>query len=165
MSKNERIHKTLVFSFDGTGNEPSDAKQFAEDESVSNVLKLHILMGGGIEADNSSTKTLNGEDQITHYYNGIGTREDGQWVPLVGWLISKAQKFVNMTVSPKWGDAARILREARNDFEKCYEDNDRIVVLVLAEVRHWLGNSSARSLTTRISAPSLSWVYSTPSPP
>ena len=34
--------KTLVFSFDGTGNEPSDADEFQEDESISNILKLHI---------------------------------------------------------------------------------------------------------------------------
>ena len=39
--------RTLIFNFDGTGNEPSDAGQFAEDESISNVLKLHVLMGGG----------------------------------------------------------------------------------------------------------------------
>ena len=32
--------KTLVFCFDGTGNEPSDAGNFQEDESISNVLKL-----------------------------------------------------------------------------------------------------------------------------
>ena len=38
--------RTLVFCFDGTGNEPSDAGEFKEDQSVSNVLKLHILMGG-----------------------------------------------------------------------------------------------------------------------
>ena len=38
--------RTLVFSFDGTGNEPQDATGFKQDESVSNVLKLHILMGG-----------------------------------------------------------------------------------------------------------------------
>ena len=41
--------RTLVFNFDGTGNEPSDAGEFAEDESISNVLKLHVLMGGGLE--------------------------------------------------------------------------------------------------------------------
>ncbi len=38
--------RTLVFSFDGTGNEPTDAEGFEHDESISNVLKLHVLMGG-----------------------------------------------------------------------------------------------------------------------
>ena len=43
--------RTLVFSFDGTGNEPSDAEGFEHDESISNVLKLHVLMGGGLKAE------------------------------------------------------------------------------------------------------------------
>ena len=41
--------RTLVFSFDGTGNEPSDATKFEEDESITNVLKLHILGSGPIK--------------------------------------------------------------------------------------------------------------------
>ena len=39
--------KTIVFSFDGTGNEPTDAGEFIENESITNVLKLHLLLGGG----------------------------------------------------------------------------------------------------------------------
>lgn len=120
--------KTCIFSFDGTGNEPSDADQFTEDESISNVLKLHILMGGGIDTDNSDTKTPNGGHQRTYYYNGIGTREDGQQVPLVGRLFSLIQKGVNMSIAPKWGDAARILREALQDFNEDYDADNRIVV-------------------------------------
>ena len=34
--------KTLVFSFDGTGNEPSDAGEFKQNESVSNVIRYPI---------------------------------------------------------------------------------------------------------------------------
>ena len=52
--------KTLVFSFDGTGNEPIDAGKFEEDESISNVMKLHVLMGGGFHVDKSRTETLEG---------------------------------------------------------------------------------------------------------
>ena len=40
--------KTLGFSFDGTGNEPSAAGGFAENESITNILKLPILIGGGL---------------------------------------------------------------------------------------------------------------------
>ena len=79
--------RTLVFSFDGTGNEPDDATGFKKDESVSNVLKLHVLMGGGLEEDRTPTETPNKESQKTYYYNGIGTREDGETIPLVGWLV------------------------------------------------------------------------------
>ena len=42
---NQQEHKAITFSFDGTGNEPSDAGRFTEDESVSNVLKLHAADG------------------------------------------------------------------------------------------------------------------------
>ena len=51
----EASARTLVFSFDGTGNEPEDTSGFKEDESVRNVLKLHILMGGGLEEDRTPT--------------------------------------------------------------------------------------------------------------
>ena len=85
--------RTLVFSFDGTGNEPQDALDFKQDESVSNVLKLHVLMGGGLEKDSSQTQTDGGEPQETCYYNGIGTREDGETIPLVGELVAENEKI------------------------------------------------------------------------
>ena len=49
---------TIVFSFDGTGNEPSDAREFVEDESITNVLKLHLLLGGGMGEDRSGRANL-----------------------------------------------------------------------------------------------------------
>ncbi|MDD9818188.1 MAG: DUF2235 domain-containing protein, partial [Gammaproteobacteria bacterium] len=121
--------KTLVFSFDGTGNEPGDAHEFKEDESISNILKLHILMGGGIQEDQSDTKTPAGADQKTYYYNGIGTREGGRQIPLFGRLYSAMRKAVNMSIAPTFGDARRILDEASKDFDdaKCNPD-DRIVI-------------------------------------
>ena len=121
---NQQEHKTITFSFDGTGNEPSDAGRFTEDESVSNVLKLHVLMGGGFEADRTATKTDGGEPQVTFYYNGIGTREEGRSIPLLGRL----RDALNMAMAPRWGDAARILREVWRDFESArYEEGNRIV--------------------------------------
>ena len=115
----QQEHKTITFSFDGTGNEPGDAGRFTEDESVSNVLKLHVLMGGGFEADRTDTKTDGGEDQVTFYYNGIGTREEGRSIPLLGRL----RDALNMAMALCWGDATRILQEARRDFESaCYEE-------------------------------------------
>ena len=117
------MSRTLVFSFDGTGNEPSDVGKFAEGESISNVLKLHILMGGGMEP--SETNLANGETQKTHYYNGIGTRDGKLSYPLVGWIRSK----INMAVAPSFGDARRILNEARGDFDEAdFQVDDRIVV-------------------------------------
>ena len=123
--------RTLVFSFDGTGNEPSDAEGFEHDESISNVLKLHVLMGGGLSGeDRTETLTPGQEEQRTYYYNGIGTREDGEDIPLVGWLVSKLTGFVNSALAPRWGDARRILNEAMTDFERAKpETQDRIVLL------------------------------------
>lgn len=121
--------RTLVFSFDGTGNEPSDAKNFKEDESLSNVLKLHVLMGGGLETDKTQTETPKGESQKTYYFNGIGTREDGETLPLVGGIISGMKKVINSALAPSWGDARRILNEAARDLNKEQPtQKDRIVV-------------------------------------
>ena len=121
--------RTLVFSFDGTGNEPHDATGFKEDESISNVLKLHILMGGGLVEDMSETYTERGHRQETCYYNGIGTREDGETIPLVGSIISRMKKVINSALAPSWGDARRILKQASEDLaELDPREGDRIVV-------------------------------------
>jgi len=114
MTKSDKPeNSTLVFSFDGTGNEPSDVGEFREDESISNILKLHLLMGGGIGEDRSRIETATGRDQETFYYNGIGTRDGGTRIPLVGRLYSAARQAVNMTIAPSFSDAGRILDEAR----------------------------------------------------
>ena len=115
--------KAIVFSFDGTGNEPSDAGEFVEDESITNVLKLHLLLGGGMGEEGEVLGDGKGK-QLAFYYNGIGTREEGRSVPGLGRVIS----FVNMAFAPTWGDAKRILREARRDFEKSYNTGDRVAV-------------------------------------
>ena len=121
--------KTLVFSFDGTGNEPSDAGEFREDESVSNILKLHILMGGGVDEDRSQTETPNMGEQKTFYYNGIGTREGNTRIPLLGRLYSKGRSMLNMVVAPNFGDARRILDEARMDFQAAnYRPGDILAI-------------------------------------
>ena len=122
--------RTLVFSFDGTGNEPSDAEGFEHDESISNVLKLHVLMGGGLSGDDrTATTTPDGAEQLTYYYNGIGTRETGEHIPLVGWLVSKFTGLVNSALAPTWGDARRILDEAISDLDNAEPlPDDRIVL-------------------------------------
>ena len=121
--------RTLVFSFDGTGNEPHDATAFKEDESISNVLKLHVLMGGGLVEDRSDTRTPGGEPQETLYYTGIGTREEGETIPLVGDLIAGTRRFINSTLAPSWGDARRILNQAAGDLDALEPTaTDRIVV-------------------------------------
>ncbi len=115
--------KTVIFSFDGTGNEPSDAGEFVEDESITNVLKLHLLLGGTMR-DNGLVLGDGEGKQFAFYYNGIGTREERRSVPWFGRVVSA----VNMMVAPTWGDARRILREAKEDFGKFDKDTTHVVV-------------------------------------
>ena len=120
--------KTLVFCFDGTGNEPSDVGGFQEDESITNVLKLHILMGGGLEG-HAPAKTPGGNPQRSFYYNGIGTLEVGRRIPLLGRLYSAGRSKLNMAFAPTWADARRILDEARADFEQAnYQPGDTLAL-------------------------------------
>ena len=116
--------KIIVFSFDGTGNEPSDAGGFIENESITNVLKLHLLMGGGMSGEAGQVLGDGQGRQFAFYYNGIGTREEGRSVPLLGRAVSA----INMMIAPSWGDANRILREAKSDFQDVYRNGDRVVV-------------------------------------
>ena len=146
---NASVPRTLVFSFDGTGNEPRDAAGFKEDESVSNVLKLHVLMGGGLEEDRSETRTARGDPQETFYYNGIGTREEGETIPLVGSLISRMKKAINSALAPSWGDARRILNQAAEDLKASGPTtDDRIVVFGFSRGAALARKFASRTLET-----------------
>ena len=117
--------KTLIFNFDGTGNEPADVGSFSQDESISNILKLHVILGGCMEAGKNGTQTSNGNDQKTYYYNGIGTREGQFAIPLVG----RVRSALNMAIAPSWGDARSILNEAIRDCEAAeYKAEDTVVI-------------------------------------
>ena len=128
MANTRTYSKTLVFSFDGTGNEPGNAGEFTEDESISNILKLHVLMGGGIGRDHTKTVTPDRDPQETYYYNGIGTHDDGWQIPLFGSLISFMLKNVNKVFAPSFGDVDKILDEALLNFESGFHAGDRIVL-------------------------------------
>lgn len=78
--------ETIVFNFDGTENEAADACEFVEDESITNVLKLHQLLGGGLGEDGTCVGP-GAETQRVFYHNGIGTREGSRMLPGVGWLV------------------------------------------------------------------------------
>lgn len=120
-------NKTIVFCFDGTGNEPSDADNFKQDGSISNVLKLHLLMGGWLKPGNPELTTPNGNQQLPFYFSGIGTRDE--WNnPLLG-TLNQLRKAVNLAVAPSWGDAEEIVEEAVAAFKQVdYTEEDKIVV-------------------------------------
>ena len=66
------MKKNILICFDGTSNDPSDANEEnskSEDNSISNVLKLHLLAGGDLE---NRAGPLQGQE--SYYYSGVGTR-------------------------------------------------------------------------------------------
>ncbi len=101
--------KLLIFNFDGTDNEPDDAKQSikkgkVEDNSITNILKFHILCGGDLKQYN--TPLANGSRVL--YYHGVGT---------YGHVF---QRTFNALFAPDRGDVRCIINNALNDFEKYY---------------------------------------------
>lgn len=109
--------KTLVFNFDGTGNEPRDADQFSsdhfkEDSSISNIVKLHLLLGGKL--DGSPTTPFS--QQLSFYYQGIGTKG------------SRLKRILNQTLAPRGDDVASILNQAMRDFKTHYQLGDTLLL-------------------------------------
>lgn len=122
-------NKTIVFCFDGTGNEPSDVRNRKRDESITNIYKLHLLLGGGSKQDGAATQTEGGNLQLSYYYPGIGTREDLGKAPFLGGLLAWMQKWVNYNFAPSFGDASRILDDAHRDFLGCnHQPDDKVVI-------------------------------------
>ncbi len=117
----QTVSRTLIFSFDGTGNEPADAGGFKRDESISNVLKLHVLLGGSLGGADEELHTT-AEGQRAFYYSGIGTLRKP--IPLLGRIYS----VVNLAIAPPFGDAQTILDGAQQDLESAYQPGDRIAV-------------------------------------
>jgi len=113
----------LIFNFDGTGNEPEDGEQsineqgIKEDDNISNVLKLHLLMGGNLlKSPAQYGQSTNPNIDHQFYYQGIGTY--GTW-----W-----SKLLNTGVSPEKGDVATILNTALADFEAVYQPGAVVLV-------------------------------------
>jgi hypothetical protein len=102
------MSKVLFFNFDGTDNEPADAMQeknflgTTEDNSISNILKFHLLLGGNLQQKTGNTQLSNGSR--TFYYNGIGT---------YGNFFER--KF-NAGLASESADVSTIIRLARKDF-------------------------------------------------
>jgi uncharacterized protein (DUF2235 family) len=106
--------KKIIMNFDGTGNEPCDAIEekedgVAKDESISNILKLHLFAGGNIE----NSTSLN-DGQLSFYYPGVGVR---------GNIFKRLWRLAFAAKAP---DA--IMAEAMEDLEKIYTKNDRLYI-------------------------------------
>ncbi len=114
--------KIIFFNFDGTDNDPKDADQEllrsggVEDESISNILKFHLLLGGQLQEKNGNTLLENGSRSF--YYSGVGT---------YGNIF---QRLFNSGLASERSDVAKILRMAKKDFSDHFKPDgyDYIVV-------------------------------------
>ena len=99
--------KVLFFNFDGTDNEPADAVQdknflgIAEDDSITNVLKFHLLLGGTLQQKTGHTLLPSGSR--TFYYNGVGTYGNFFWY----WAVSMFFTSLTGGLYWPWAEAAR----------------------------------------------------------
>lgn len=108
--------KNLIFCFDGTENDPNDAKPERKwlglvgnkDNGSSNIFKLHLYFGGDLENKAYS------EEQHSFYYAGIGTY--GSWL----------RQKVNAALAPEKMDVRHILNRAGADLNRHYQRGDRI---------------------------------------
>jgi hypothetical protein len=106
--------KKLIFCFDGTCNNPEDVSDFFDDASISNILKLHILLGGKLNPPNGISELI--ANQQSFYYSGIGNRGN--------WLL----RVINAAFAPSYGEMDDILSEAHTDLNKYYTPGDKIYI-------------------------------------
>lgn len=107
----------LFFHFDGTTNDPSDAYAAHQlDQSITNVLKSHLLLGGGLDvADGHLSSTVMGR---SFYYAGIGA------------YGSALERWLNASFAFENADVAQILNRALLDFQCHYHTNIEYIVLI-----------------------------------
>ena len=119
------MSKLLIFNFDGTGNDPSDASQDVdykgakEDDNITNILKFHLMSGGdllskSVAEDYESNWT--DTNQLVFYYHGIGT------------YGSQLKRLYNAALSAEKSDVATILNKALADFDTYYQIGDKLLV-------------------------------------
>jgi len=106
--------KKLIFCFDGTCNDPNDVSDYLDDVSISNILKLHIFLGGKLTPHNDKNELL--PNQHSFYYSGIGNRGN--------WLI----RTINAAFAPVDGEMDDILTEAHSDLTQHYNPGDEIYI-------------------------------------
>ncbi|ATC95183.1 T6SS phospholipase effector Tle1-like catalytic domain-containing protein [Pseudoalteromonas tunicata] len=94
--------KKLIFCFDGTCNDPTDFDDFVADTSITNILKLHLLLGGTLVNESN----VNTAPQSSYYYSGVGTY--GSW-------LSRA---FNSVFAPEFADINTILQQAKQDLAR-----------------------------------------------
>ncbi|WP_432454219.1 MULTISPECIES: phospholipase effector Tle1 domain-containing protein [unclassified Agarivorans] len=134
------MENLLIFNFDGTDNEPADAMQdkrdsgVIEDDSITNILKLHLLLGGNLRDHNGKSDL--GKHCVSFYYKGVGTY--GNYFE---------RKF-NAGLALENSDVKTILASAKQDFAKHYQLHPPEQVLITGFSR---GAALARRFASIIS--------------
>lgn len=136
--------KNIILCFDGTNNEPADAlpkkKWFGlgkfKDSSISNVLKLHLLLGGTLK------NTHHFNNQLCFYYSGVGT------------YGSRFQKLRNSFRAPPQEDVGDIIKAGIRDLYNHYQAGDRVCIFGFSR-----GAAIARRFATVLdeATPALGW--------
>ena len=108
----------IAFNFDGTGNEPLDSSSESEarGENISNILKLHFFMGGGLYGGSRYGESARENVKASYYYQGIGT---------YGNVLSNA---LEVAFAFSRGDKKEILDSAMYDFVRTYQKGDTVIV-------------------------------------
>ncbi|MBF0445733.1 MAG: DUF2235 domain-containing protein [Magnetococcales bacterium] len=101
------MSRKIIICFDGTCNDPKDADQGenpdekAQDGSISNIFKLHLLLGGyapskKVETERQKNLEKQLQEQENFYYQGVGT-EGGKLKQLVnsGLALTDVKKIIN----------------------------------------------------------------------
>ena len=99
--------KKLIFCFDGTCNHPADTEDYFSDTSITNIVKLHLLLDG----DLNNPSAVDDQHQTSFYYSGVGTY--GSW-------LSRA---FNSVFAPEFADVKTILAQAHQDLA-LYSEQD-----------------------------------------
>ncbi|KAF7764192.1 hypothetical protein PCIT_b0118 [Pseudoalteromonas citrea] len=115
---NNTASKTLIFNFDGTSSEPRDSRQyssehFKEDMGITNVLKLHLMLGGKLHSHAPPVT----EQQQCFYYCGIGDQG------------GEVKKLLNQILAPNDKEVATILTKAISDFNYHFQPGDKILLI------------------------------------
>jgi len=125
--------KNIILCFDGTCNDPKDSVQKVqlsgsiEDHSISNALKLHLLLGGDLK----KKKEFGG--QVSFYYSGVGT------------YGSLAKQLRNQIRAPENENVGTIIKMGMKDLYQSYETGDQLFVFGFSR-----GATTVRSLSAFI---------------
>jgi len=116
------MEKLLIFNFDGTSNEPSDAKQsvndhgIKDDDNISNIVKFHLLCGGNLKTVKGQASGWSDSRQKCFYYRGVGT------------YGNRLSRTINALISPEKSDISTILNQAKADFIQHFQVGDNILL-------------------------------------